>query len=310
VKDAIFKPTCLIIARHHANEISSTNAAFQLAYLCGTDPEWRALLDQLNILILPYENPDGAALHARLAAIPGAEQWKHHPARYNALGFEFGGAYFDPDTRFGEARARPALWRRWLPDVLVDNHGVPSHEWVQPFAGFGSPPRFRVSYWVPQALLYGIIGYVEDGRDFPLQSRAVIALRDAVSAAIRDTDIGELNRVYGGSYRYWGQSRLPERFPGHFHNDMLWHISASPPNPEGRGFQIRYPNTTVLSWVTEVNDETATGPHLEITARAHLLANRAMLDLMAASAPALRRWRGVDGDRVVARVGRERPLEL
>ncbi|MGH9173482.1 MAG: hypothetical protein ACRD1H_03945, partial [Vicinamibacterales bacterium] len=43
-KSAIFKPTHLIVARHHANEISSTNAAFQLAWLCATEPEWRRYL--------------------------------------------------------------------------------------------------------------------------------------------------------------------------------------------------------------------------------------------------------------------------
>jgi hypothetical protein len=33
-------------------------------------------------------------------------------------------------------------------DAMVDNHGVPSHEWCQPFAGYNSPPRFQVSYHV------------------------------------------------------------------------------------------------------------------------------------------------------------------
>ncbi|HEX5165062.1 MAG TPA: M14 family zinc carboxypeptidase, partial [Thermomicrobiales bacterium] len=160
MKSVIFKPTHLIIARHHANEVSSTNAAFQLAWLTATDPDWRSYLDRVNVVLLPYENPDGAALHVRLAAYPEARTWKHHPARYNALGYEFGEAHFDPDTRIGEARARTALWQRWPADVVVDNHGVPSHEWVQPFAGFGSPPRFPMSYWIVQALLYGIVRYV------------------------------------------------------------------------------------------------------------------------------------------------------
>ncbi|HYI15104.1 MAG TPA: M14 family metallopeptidase, partial [Thermomicrobiales bacterium] len=308
-KSAIFKPTHLIVARHHANEISSTNAAFRLAWLCGSDPEWRRYLERVNVLLLPYENPDGAALHARLAAFPDARTWKHHPARYNALGYEFGEAHFDPDTRFGEARARASLWRRWPADVVVDNHGVPSHEWVQPFAGFGSPPRFNVSYWIVQALLYGIVRYVDDAQ-YPEHRSAVVALRDAVSAAVRDTDIGDWNRTYGESYRFWGQSRLPDRFPGEFHDDMLWHISTGPADPAGRGFTSRYPKTTVLSWVTEVNDETAEGEHLERVARAHLLANQATLHLLYAAAPHLQRWRTVAGNGFTLRVGRDRPMGL
>src|SRR5690606_35132447 len=167
-------------------------------------------------------NPDGAALHARLTSDPAARNWKHHPARYNALGTEFSQAVFDRNTRFGESRVRPAPWRRFLPDAIVDSHGVPSHEWVQPFAGFGSPPRFRVSYWIPQALLYGIIGYVESD-DFPEHRAMALALRDAVSNAVRETDIGALNDEIGRSYRSWGQERDPDRFPGEFHNGMLWH---------------------------------------------------------------------------------------
>jgi hypothetical protein len=99
-KEALLKPTCLIVARHHANEISSTNAALLLAYRCATEPAWRALLDRLNIIILPYENADGAALHARLAADPEAATWKHHPARYNALGFEVSDYFFNGATPF------------------------------------------------------------------------------------------------------------------------------------------------------------------------------------------------------------------
>lgn len=310
VKAAIFKPTYLIVARHHANEISSTNAAFQLAWLCANDPAWRRYLDAVNIVMLPYENPDGAALHARLASYPEATTWKHHPARYNALGYEYGADHLDPDTRFGEARARGSLWCRWLPDVIVDNHGVPSHEWVQPFAGFGSPPRFRVSYWIVQALLYGIASYA-DTPDNDAQRASVAALQQAVSAIVRDTDIGEWNRTYGASYRAWGQSRLPDRFPGEFHDDMLWHIAAVDPESPRRGFHLRYPRTTVLSWVTEVNDETAEGDHLERVARAHLLANKATLDLLAAAAqPAtMQSLTNADGT-ITWRIGRQRPLRL
>ncbi|MEZ4521273.1 MAG: M14 family metallopeptidase [Thermomicrobiales bacterium] len=310
VKLSILKPTALIVARHHANEISSTNSALQLAHLVGTDAEWAELIEHLNIVAIPYENADGAALHARLAATSGTETWKHHPARYNALGHEFGEDFHAPDSQFGEARVRPVLWNRWLPDAIVDNHGVPSHEWVQPFAGFGSPPRFRVSYWIPQALIYGIVRHVDDP-DYPEHEAAALRLRDVVSAAVRETDIGDLNRQIGASYRRWGQEREPQRFPGEFHDDMLWHFGETPVDPEGRGFNTRYPRTTVLSWVTEVNDETATGDHLEMVARAHLVANRAMLDMLVrAGSRAERSVSKLDDGRIVERFNRPRPLRL
>lgn len=310
LKAAILKPTALIVARHHANEISSTNAAFQLAYQCATGPEWSRLLNQLNIVVIPFENADGAALHERLVADPDAADWKHHPARYNALGFEFSEDFHNPATRFGESRVRPAIWRRWLPDVLVDNHGVSSHEWVQPFAGFGSPPRFKVSYWIPQALIYGIIRAVDDER-YPEHARAADALRKAVSEAAADTNLAGWNATYYRSYRTWAQEREPDRFPGELHDGMLWHLSTGPVGPAERSFAARYLRTTVLSWVTEVNDETASGEHLKRVASAHLVANRAMLDLIASRAPETAYSVAEDSDgRRTFRRGRHRPLDL
>ncbi|MDP9375395.1 MAG: hypothetical protein M3Q65_23685, partial [Chloroflexota bacterium] len=124
-KASLFKPTLLVVARHHANEPASTPAALRLAELCATDPTYRPLLDRVNLVLIPLENPDGAALH--LAMAREHPTWKLHAARYNAVGREFARDFFDPETPWGEARVRPALWRRWLPDVVVDNHGVPSH---------------------------------------------------------------------------------------------------------------------------------------------------------------------------------------
>ena len=159
-KLAAMKPTHLIVARHHANEVASTTAAFRFVELLATDPATMPLLDRCNIVVIPDENPDGTALHAMLMA--EHPTWKHHAARYNAVGVEFSNHMGDPDTIYGEARVRPTLWRQWRPDVITDNHGVPSHEWWQPFAGGQNPPRFRISYWLCQALIYGICRYAPD----------------------------------------------------------------------------------------------------------------------------------------------------
>ncbi|MEZ4572564.1 MAG: hypothetical protein R2849_20050 [Thermomicrobiales bacterium] len=102
-------------------------------------------------------------------------------------------------------------------------------------------------YWIPQALIYGIVRHVDDP-DYPEHEAAALRLRDVVSAAVRgETDIGDLNRQIGASYRRWGQEREPQRFPGEFHDDMLPGTSARPVDPEGRGFNTRYPWTQVLS---------------------------------------------------------------
>jgi hypothetical protein len=310
-KLSLFKPTFMVVARHHANEVASTTAALQLVEFLARDPAGRRLRQRVNVALLPFENPDGAALHDRLQR--EHPTWKHHPARYNAVGFEFGEDVANPDSPYGEARVRETLWRRWLPDVVVDNHGVPSHEWAQVFAGFGSPPRFTVSYWQVQALVYGILHFL-DSPDFPEHRAAAFALRQAVSRnEAADAEILELNRTYRERYVKWGTSRVPERFPADVFREMIWYFG---PHPEdrlraARNYALRYPATTVISWVSEVADETAHGRQLRRTARAHLAANRATLDLLAAVAapPARRIIERADGTARIT-LGRRRPIRL
>ncbi len=307
-KLSIFKPTFQIVARHHANEVASTTAAIQLVELLVTDTEWHRLLSRVNLAILPFENPDGAALHDRLQR--EHPTWKHHPARYNAVGYEFGEDHFNPDTRFGESRVRQRLWRTWLPDIIVDNHGVPSHEWAQTFAGFGSPPRFHVSYWQVQAMIYGILYHLESD-DFPEHRLAAYALRDSVARAVAsDAEMLQWNRRYRERYITWGNRWVPDRFPATTHREMIFYFGGVQPdaNRTRRSPAARFPHVTVASWVTEVPDETAHGEHLRLTAKAHLIANRATIDLLAASAtpPERRILQSDAGTRIM--LGRRRPI--
>ena len=304
-KASLFKPSLLVIARHHANEPASTHAALWLAELCASDAGYAPLLDRVNIAILPMVNPDGAALHALMAE--EHPNWKHHAARYNAVGREFARDHFDPETPWGEARVRPRLWREWLPDVVVDNHGVPSHEWTQLFDGFGSPPRFGVSYWLVSALIYGILHYPTDT---PAHATMAEALRDRIAAAVAaDAELAAGNRVHRGIYERWGHSRVPERFPATYHRNMLWYFGPLSAEARARSRQPEaYYRVTAANLVTEVPDETAQGAYLHLVARAHLVANRAILDLLADRAPQVERSVSSDvaGLRVV--LHRQRPL--
>ncbi len=309
-KLSIFKPTFFIIARHHANEVASTTAALKLVERLVGDNKWRRMLSRVNVVILPFENADGAALHDRLQR--EHPTWKHHPARYNAVGYEFAEDNSNPDTPFGESRVRDRVWQRWLPDIVVDNHGVPSHEWAQIFAGFGSPPRFRTSYWQVQAMIYGILFFMES-EQFPEHRHAAHALREAVAHAVSsDAELLQWNRCYRERYVSWGTRWVPERFPANTYRDMIWYFGSYPAGQERarRSPAARYPGVTVASWVTEVPDETAHGEHLRLTAKAHLVANRATIDLLAASAtpPERRMLRTSRGTRIM--VSRRRPIVI
>jgi hypothetical protein len=300
------KPTLLIAARHHANEVSSTTAAFLLAESLTGDGELRRLLDRVNVVFIPFENPDGAALHERLAV--EHPTWKHHAARYNAVGFEFYMHLTNDATPYGEARTRPAMAKRWWPDVVVDNHGVPSHEWSQHYSGFGSPPRFPVSYWQVQALLYGIMRYV----DRPEQTAFAERLRAKIAAELaRNDDLRELNATFVDRYHRWGCSRVPDRFPSEIHEGFLCYMTRSEPDPESRNLGVRSLQSITLDWVTEVADETAHGDQLSATARCQLLANVVTLELMAESRNVPRKVvRGNAGGGVSVTIRRERPLTL
>jgi hypothetical protein len=279
-KASLHKPTMLIIARHHANEPASTHAALALAARCADDPAYRALLARTNVVILPLENVDGAALHA--AMWREHPTWKLHAARYNAVGREFARDYYDPATPWGEARVRPRLWHEWLPDLVTDNHGVPSHEWNQHFNGYGSPPRFGISYWLVSALLYGILRFPTAD---PAHEGFARAARDRIArAAFEDDALREGNAALRDRYERWGHARLPGRFPADYHRDMLWFFGPQGADGQSRaGRPPAYDRVTVADIVTEVPDETAQGDYLALVAHAHLVANTATLALLAES---------------------------
>src|SRR5206468_12104598 len=52
-KLAAMKPTHLINARHHANEVASTTAALRLVEMLATDPATMPLLDRCNLILIP-----------------------------------------------------------------------------------------------------------------------------------------------------------------------------------------------------------------------------------------------------------------
>jgi hypothetical protein len=47
-----------------------------------------------------------------------------------------------------EAKVRKNLFAKWQPDIYLNLHGYPSHEWVQQFSNY-VPYQFR-DYWIPR----------------------------------------------------------------------------------------------------------------------------------------------------------------
>lgn len=266
----LLKPTLFFNARHHANEISSTNAALRMAWrLAATDPG-RDMLRHVNVVWIPMENVDGVATFEQL--LPTGKDHILHAARYNALGTEFYGDYFKAPPRFPEAKAKVRLWHRWLPEIMVDHHGVPSHEWNQPFSGY-APYGFR-EFWIPRNFVYACIPFVNEPRHTLHKSALeVSALLEKAMSEL--PEIVRLNKELASRYSRYARQPEPETFPASKGETLL----VLP--PLGRTYQtnfaVRYPRVTRSEIILEVPDEVASGKHLELCVLAHFKAEEALL---------------------------------
>jgi hypothetical protein len=273
-KHSLYKPTFFLNARHHANEVSSTNAALQFIEQVSDD---KNLLKRINLVIVPLENVDGAALHADMAA--EHPYWKLHAARYNACGLEYAKYQFQPDAPFGEARVYPIVWQRWVPDVILDDHGVPSHEWIQPFSGYNSPPRFPVSYWIPSSRMYTIWRELTDAA--PHQREAHSSLRSFVAKRLdEDQTVAEDNAMWLSTYRRWGNDFDAVHFPVELSNGSIAYTRESKSNQESHEFIERFSQWVTADLMTEVNDETVYDKELAACKHAHHVVHQAILDWM------------------------------
>jgi hypothetical protein len=280
----LLKPTLLLNARHHANEVSGTNAALRLMWELGGTGWGRRVLKRLNVAAVPLENADGVATLEAL--LPEAGDHKLHAARYNALGVEWYADYFAAEPRFPEARVKAGLWRRWLPRVVLDAHGVPSHEWDQPFSGY-APHRFR-QYWIPRSLIYVIVPFIDQPEHggYPAARSIVEAMARAIGP---DRALRRLGAEFEDRYRRYARAWEPDIFPPAHDRGLV----AVPPEKRIAGLNFaeqRFP-VTVSEIVTEVTDEVVSGRLLEHCARAHMAAAKALMQwlLGQASAGKLRR---------------------
>ena len=276
------KPTLLFNARHHANEISSTNAALRLAWRLSRTTAGRKLLQRVNVAFIPLENPDGVT--ALEALLPGCAGHKLHAARYNALGAEWYADYHREHPRFPEARVKRPLWQRWLPRYVLDAHGVPSHEWDQPFAGLANP-RFR-EHWIPRAFVFAILPFIE--QPWHPGHVGVMDLAGRLAEAMAaDRQIVALNAELSDRYERYARTFAPDIFPASV-NETLVVVPTAPRIGDVNFAQVYWPLTEV-ELITEVVDEVVDGPWLAACVRAHTVAAETLLKRLAQQPPAVLR---------------------
>lgn len=274
LKMSLFKKTIFIEAGHHSNEVSSTPAVLQLLERAGKKfGDWQK---EINLIILPLANPDGYELVKKLAK--EHPEWKHHAARYNAVGLEYSLVRFQK-TVFGEANVYPKILRRWAPDVIVDDHGIPAHEWVQPFAGYNSPPRFPVSYFLPSAKIYGI-GRLSSGDHRDLHVENLESVVSKISQYISGTSIDKENQYWQERFRKYGNQWLPEVFPIEEAPGIHFYRQADvAPSYSTIGIS-RYPDWIAAEIISEAADEVVYDEVLESCIEAHIVFDLAILEVL------------------------------
>jgi len=216
------KAVLVLSARQHANEVSSTSHVSKLVEQLLTDLKMRESLKQVNVVLHPITNPDGAQLSVDLAAI--TPDHFLHPGYHGSLAADVSenGAALDP--LYPESRTRKQLIDAWLPDSFLNPHGYPSHEWIQPFSEYEAWVQTRVpgpggrAYWIPRGWYSGM-NYQRDERH-PYSKAVAYAIRDLVAKNVREAPgLLELEKRMNARYARYGKF-APDYMTQPFTNDI------------------------------------------------------------------------------------------
>ena len=265
------KHTIIFEAGHHPNEVSSTPAILELMEdIILQQPE---LLKKINFIVIPLANPDGYEIMKMLTK--EHPKWKHHAARYNAVGLEFAHVKFQKSV-FGEANILPIVLKKWAPDVVIDDHGIPAREWVQPFAGYACPPIFPVSYTLPSAKIYGI-GRYADSETKEIQAKNLEQIAEKVNAIFEGTTFAQDNAYWRDRYYKYGTKWEPQKYPIEEMANINFYRSMEVTPTYSSVSILRYPQWVALDIISEVADEIVYDEELNSCIQAHKLFNQAII---------------------------------
>jgi hypothetical protein len=278
-KATALKPTVVYSARQHANEVSSTSHVLRTAQLLLDDPDWQDALQRINVVIHPITNPDGAQLAFDLHQLTPDHML--HAGYLGSLGVDVTSGAGTTDPIYPETNVRDQIWSTWLPDIFLNPHGYPSHEWVQPFSEYAGWVRHRTTqsrdWWGMRGWFMPGFAYLDDP-DYPRHKEHAFRIRDAITTAINGVpDIAALNKRAYARYRRYGHDADAETFRLNFADDVLIYTSLKGSRAGGRGWVGRNPKVTIWSGSTEAPDETAYGDWLELVASAGLAWDQAIL---------------------------------
>jgi len=310
-KQTTLKPTIVYSARQHANEVSSTSHVLKMAELLLTDPAYREKLNKVNVVVHPITNADGAQLAYDLQKTNPTHML--HAGYLGALGVDVTSAQWDADPIYPESGIRPKIWRTWLPDVFLNPHGYPTHEWVQMFSEYAAWVRTRSvetrDYWTMRGWWMPGFGWLDDAR-YPRhkdeQMKLLGMITDFVKAAPATVALNE--RAYA-RYKRYSFDFDQKNFKLDFTNGVLIYksIKGARANPQSQDFMTRNPNVTVWDGVTEAPDETARGDWMKLVANAGLQWDKAILEYLVQGRHEVERKVDVFWNGVALTLNRPRP---
>ena len=308
-KATTLKPTVMYSARQHANEVSSTSHVLKLAEIVLTGDEYPDALDKVNIVVHPITNPDGAQLAYDLHQITPDHML--HAGYLGSLGVDVTSGQGSPDPMYPETNIRPKLWQTWLPDIFLNPHGYPSHEWVQIFSEYAGWVRTRAtesrSWWGMRGWFMPGFSYLDDPR-YPDHKDAAFEIRDRITTKINEADnIRALNTRAYDRYRRYAFAFDPEAFKLDFTDDVLIYTPIL--GGTGRNGTMSNPNVTVWSGTTEAPDETAYGEWLELVATGGLQWDKALLEYLLEGNHEINRTKNAFSGGVSFAIDRPRPAK-
>jgi hypothetical protein len=308
LKLTAMKPTLMLSGRQHANEVSSTSHLLRLGEILVRDPEYREMLRRVNVILHPITNADGAQLAWEMQRVN--PDFTLHAGYLGALGVDVTTGSGSADPIYPEANVRPALMATWLPDIFINLHGYPSHEWVQHFSGYAAWVRGRTvtqrTWWAPRGWFIPGYTYVDDP-DHPEIREAQFAILDALAASITgEPEVQAMSERQYERYRKYGRQDV-DGFSEQFHEGMLTYLSLRGRSAQGSG--PTSPRILTFSATTEAPDETARGEWLELVNTAGLAHTSALLRYLESGVPRVEREaEAFEGGAVARSLFRVRPV--
>ena len=310
-KVSTLKPTVMYSGREHANEVSSTSHLLRLAELILTDPAHAHVLDSVNVVIHPITNADGAQIEHELHQI--TPDHMVHAAYLGSLGVGPTAGQGEDDPIYPEAKVRPKLWNTWLPDIYMNPHGYPSHEWVQLFSEYAAWVRTRATeargWWGMRGWFMPRFNYI-DSPDFPEHKAAAFEIRDRITAKINGVpEMRELNRRAYDRYRRYAFEFDKENFKLDFSDSVLIYTAITGSTGDGPGGTMSNPRVTIWSATTEAPDETAYGEWMELMATTGLECDEAVLEYLVETNHEIERTKEPFATGMTFKVHRPRPAK-